>query len=415
MQDLRIGLLLGIRQIQRASLWTTLLIIAVILFTFINLVALSGILIGIIDSSLREVRTGALGDITISPLTGETQIKETERFLKTLPNHPEIATFSPRLTGLATIEANYQERRDLRDDADVITVMLTGIDPVAEDLTSGLSQMVSAGEYFSAGETGYILMGKLNIERYAAEFGDAFDSLKNVYPGDTVMITVDGQSREFTVKGIVDSKVDLISTAVYIPEREFRRLFNRTDHDANQIAVRLQPGFNEYTIRDRLRASELATLATINSFTEDIPKFLIDMRTTFNLLGLFTGAIGLVVASITIFIVIFINAISRRRQIGILKAIGISRRAIEYAYITQAAFYAITGAIIGILITQFIIIPYFEQNPINFPFANASLSISLDDMLLRSGALFAVTLIAGFIPAWMITRQNTLNAILGRR
>lgn len=415
MHDLRIGLLLGIRQIQRASLWTTLLIIMVILFTFMNLVALSGILIGIIDGSLREVRAQALGDITINPLDGETRIKETERFLDTLANYSEITAYSPRYTGLATIEANYKERRDLSDEADMIAVTVTGIDPAAEDATTNMSALVGEGEYFAADESGYILLGKYNVDRYAEEFGDVFDSLKNVYPGDTVMVTVGGQSREFTVKGIVDSKVDFVSLAVYIPEREFRRMFDRADYNANQIAVRLHPGTNETIVRDRLRASELATLAKINSFTEDVPKFIADIRTTFDILGLFTGAIGLAVASITIFIVIFINALSRRRQIGILKAIGISRRSIEYAYVIQAAFYAITGATIGICITQFFLVPYFYENPIDFPFSNASLSISLEGMLARSGALFVVTLIAGFIPAWMITRQNTLNAILGRK
>jgi putative ABC transport system permease protein len=192
-------------------------------------------------------------------------------------------------------------------------------------------------------------------------------------------------------------------------------MFDRVDYNANQVAVRLHAGYNETEVRDKLRQTDLVELGKINSFTEDIPKFIADIRQTFDILGLFTGAIGLAVASITIFIVIFINAISRRRQIGILKAVGITKRSIEYAYVTQAAFYALIGSTLGILITHFGLVPYFQENPIDFPFSNASLSISLDDMLFRSGALFVVTLIAGFVPAWMITRQNTLNAILGRK
>ncbi len=56
MRALRLGLLLGFRQIQRASLWTTLLIIFVMMFTFLNLIAVSGILVGLIVGSERAVR-----------------------------------------------------------------------------------------------------------------------------------------------------------------------------------------------------------------------------------------------------------------------------------------------------------------------------------------------------------------------
>ncbi|MEZ4195416.1 MAG: FtsX-like permease family protein [Candidatus Paceibacterota bacterium] len=415
MRDLRIGLFLGLRQIQRANLWTTLLIIVVILFTFLNLVALSGILIGIVDGAMKGVRSEAIGDLTINPLDGETRIKETERFIEELKTYPEVYSFTQRYTGLATIEANYKERRNLSAEPDVIAVAITGIDVLAEEATTNLSKLVKEGSYLDPNESGYILIGKYNIDRYAAEFGDVFDSLKNVYPGDSVMVTVGDQSREFIVKGIVESKVDLVSVSVFIPELEFKRMFDRADYNANQIAVKLKAGYDEKVVRDQLQKSDLVKLAEIHSFTEDVPKFIIDVRKTFDILGVFTGAIGLIVASITIFIVIFINALSRRRQIGILKAVGITRRTIEYAYITQAAFYAIIGSILGILITYYVLIPYFNQNPIDFPFSNASLSISLEGMYIRAGALLVVTLIAGFVPAWMITRQNTLNSILGRK
>jgi putative ABC transport system permease protein len=415
MRELRIGLFLGLRQIQRASLWTTLLIITVILFTFLNLVAVSGILIGIVDGALQETRTQAIGDVAISPLEGETRILETERFLEELSAYPEIEAFSPRYVGLATIEANYKERRSLSTEPDIVVVNITGIDPEEENRTSGMASLIGEGEYLDSKESGYILLGKYNVDRYAAEFGDVFESLDNIYPGDTVRVTVGTETREFIVKGILDSKVDMVSMAVYMPEREFRRMFNRADHNTNQISIRLQPGEDENVVRDRLKQSDLASLAQIKSFSEDIPKFIIDVRSTFDILGLFVGAIGITVASITIFIIIFINALSRRRQIGILKAIGITRRTIEFAYITQAAFYALAGSILGIILTQYMLVPYFMENPIDFPFSNASLSIDETGMFIRAGALLIVTLIAGFVPAWMITRQNTLSAILGRK
>ena len=76
-------------------------------------------------------------------------------------------------------------------------------------------------------------------------------------------------------------------------------------------------------------------------------KFLKDIKGTFAILGNAISGIGLIVACITIFIVIFVNAITRRRFIGILKGIGINKKAILYSYMMQAMIYAFMGIIIG--------------------------------------------------------------------
>lgn len=415
MRAFRLGVFLGWRQIQHASMWATGLIVVIILFTFLNLVALSGILFGIVDGALDQVRTQALGDINVSPLDGETRVLETERFLQILETYPEIKAYSARYGGLVTIEANYKERRSLNQDPDIIAVNVTGIDPVAEAATTDLEDLVAEGEYLDPNESGYILLGKYNVDRYAAEYGNVYDSLKKIKPGSPVKVTVGDETRDFIVKGIIDSKVDLISVSVYMPEREFRRMFDRYDHNANQIAVRLVDGVDEAAVKAKLESSDLSALGEISYFSEDIPKFVVDVRDTFQKLSLIVGVIGITVASITIFIVIFINALSRRRQIGILKAIGITRRTIEFAYITQASFYVIIGSVIGILVTKFGLVPYFMEHPIDFPYADTALLIDDAGLLLRFGALLLVALVAGFIPAWMITRQNTLDAILGRK
>ena len=113
MRSLRIGLLLGVRQIQRANKWTTVLIIFVMMFTFLNLIAVSGILVGLIEGAERGVRENSLGDIIISARDDEDRILDTESVLRELGSYPEIRDYSVRYTGSANLEANYKERRDL--------------------------------------------------------------------------------------------------------------------------------------------------------------------------------------------------------------------------------------------------------------------------------------------------------------
>ncbi len=415
MRNLRIGFLLGLRQIQRANLWTTGLIIFVMMLTFLNLIAVSGVLVGLIAGAERAVRTESLGDIVISEKDGEDNILQTDTVIRQLDTFPEIDAYSVRYEGGGTLEANYKERRDLTGERDTASVSVTGIDPVLENQMTNLSATVVDGEYLNENEEGYILIGVYYIKEYAEQFGDIFETVEGVKPGDTVRLTVGDTSKEFIIKGIIQSKVDEVSLNTYIPEKEFRRLFNRIDRNADQIVMRVVPPGSENAVKQDLLASGLGEYGKIQTFEEGKPKFITDIKNTMNLLGTFIGSIGIVVASITIFIIIFINALSRRRQIGILKGIGISRGAIEVAYVLQAAFYALLGSALGGILTYAFLVPYFEKNPIKFPFSDGILVAPPDETFLRFVVLFVITLIAGFLPAWMIVKKNTLDSILGRK
>ncbi len=415
MRTFRIGLLLGLRQIQRASTWTTLLIIFVMMFTFLNLIAVSGVLVGLIVGAERAVRENAYGDLTISAKDGEDHILDTRAMLRELSVYPEITTYSVRYSGGGELEANYKERKDLGGERDIAAVKVTGIDVVAEDRMTYLSDYVVEGEYLDPNEEGYILIGAYYLSQFAELYGDIFETIEDVHPGDSVRLTAGKVSKEFTVKGVLQSKVDDINLNTYIPEREFRRLFGRIDQNADLIVTRLAQPEDNAKIKESLVRSNLDTFAKIQTFEEGVPKFLTDIKNTFNLLGTFIGSIGIVVASITIFIIIFVNAISRRRHIGILKGIGIDERAIEIAYVLQAAFYALVGSAIGAILTYAVLIPYFDANPIHFPFSDGILVADPLSTFYKFVTLFITTLIAGFLPAWLITRQNTLNSILGRK
>jgi len=415
MRSLRIGLLLGFRQIQRANIWTTALIIFVMTLTFLNLIAVSGILVGLIAGAENAVREESIGDLIISPRDDEDVILETVTLERELDAYPEIQAYSVRYLAAGVLEANYRERRDLRGERDIASVRVTGINPQNEDQMSQLSTKLIAGEYLDPTEEGYILIGAYYIEEYAQQFGDIFDSLENVVPGSTVRLTAGNVSKEFIVKGIIQSKVDEVSLNTYIPDREFRRLFDRFDRNADQIVIRMNEGQSEDDLKATFIANDMDELAKIQTYDEGKPKFITDIKNTFNILGTFIGSIGIVVASITIFIIIFINALSRRQQIGILKGIGIKRQAIEIAYVIQAAFYALIGSAIGTLLTYGFLIDYFARNPINFPFSDGILVADPSETAYRFAALFIITLIAGFLPAWLIVKQNTLNSILGRK
>lgn len=336
----------------------------------------------------------------------------------------------------ATIEANYRTRRDPTIDRDSVGTSLVGIDVEAEDAVTGLSKYVAEGRYLRPDEEGAILIGANLLDRYSAGFGDGFSSLENLYPGDRVLVTVsdgagersigpgsgsaEGDSsssgaREMTVVGIVDSKVDATSIRVFMNERELRSMAGLTSGDVNEVAVRLRPGADADVVKRYLVGAGLDDLAKVRTFREAIPEFLEQIQSTFGLLGNLIGAVGLAVAAITIFIVVFVSAVTRRKQIGIMKAIGVTPRAIIVAYVTQALAYSAIGIALAAALIFGFLVPFVDANPIDFPFSDGILVATPLGTGVRAFALILATIVAGIVPAWLIVRQNTLDVILGRK
>ena len=285
-----------------------------------------------------------------------------------------------------------------------------------EEALSGISKFVVEGDFLNENESGYILLGANLLYRYSAGFGDFFASLDGVYPGDEVKVTVGDNTKTFIVKGILDTKVDQVSLRAFVTEADFWRLVDRPGLNANEFSIRLDP--NSSVTPDSVKANLVAAgfndKGKIQTATEAIPEFLNQIRVAFGLLGNVIGLIGIVVASITIFIVIFINAVTRRKYIGIMKGIGIEERAIEISYMFQSIFYASVGGLLGIFIVYAMLVPLFYAYPLDFPFSDGILVAPVDSVVIKFFLLLFVTLIAGHIPARNIVKKNTLDSILGR-
>jgi ABC-type lipoprotein release transport system permease subunit len=241
-----------------------------------------------------------------------------------------------------------------------------------------------------------------------------FTALENVDIGTKIRIKVNDVIKEVTVKGILKSKVDNVSMGIYMVDSEARSLIGRGDGNAAQIAMNLRDGADVLAVKNKLVLAGVDKVAKVQTYVDAQPKFLKDIIATFAMLGNAISSIGLVVASITIFIVIFINALTRRKFIGILKGIGINGQAIEFSYILQSMFYALLGSAIGLCIIYLVLVPLFTAHPIDFPFSDGILVAPFGETLIRVSLLVFATLVAGYVPARMIVRKNTLDSILGR-
>lgn len=412
-QFIRIGFYLALRQVRRANKWTTGLIIFVMVLTFLNLVVVSGLLVGLIQGSINAHKEQYFGDLTISKLAKKDYIENSPLILSILDGFKDVDIYTPRYAQGGIIEANYQSAAKASE-IDKAATTFAGIDPVKEDNVTHLSKRLIEGEYLAPGDYDKILIGSMLIKKYLPIESPGFTQLDNVDVGSKVRVKIGSTTREVTVKGILKSKVDTVSAKVFFVDTQLRSMIGRQDYGLDEISIKLKPGADPVTVRDALLRAGVGQYAKVQTFEDGEPKFLKDIQNTFALLGNMISSIGLVVASITIFIVIFINAITRRKFIGILKGIGISGKTIEISYLFQSIFYALCGSVIGLIILYVILVPYVDAHPIDFPFSDGIIVATPYGTFLRVALLVFATMIAGYIPARMIVRRNTLDAILGR-
>lgn len=411
---IRLGLYLAGKQLKRSSKGTTALIIFVMMLTFLNLTVASGILLGLVEGVIASQRTYYSGDIFITAPNNKYFIENSPRVMSIVSSLPEYQSLSGRYVEVGSVEANYENKIRQSDKGNVAEATLVGINPENESQTSSLPLILVEGEYLTKNDFDKVLIGVQYLRQYQDYDAPGFVPLRDVHIGSKVRIYVNGISREVTVKGFIKGKVDQVDRVIYFVDDQLKSMIGRNDNNVDEIAVKLKPGSNVERVKQKILATGIAEGAKVQTYKEAQSKFIKDVNITFSILGYFTSVIAIAVASITVFIVIFINAITRRKQIGILKGIGIHSEVVKFAYIFQALFYAVIGVAIGLVILFVFLQPYFTNNPIDFPLSNGVLVATIPDTLLKVVLLFFCTLIAGYVPASLVVRQRTLDAILGK-
>ncbi|MEK7094470.1 MAG: FtsX-like permease family protein [Patescibacteria group bacterium] len=419
---LRVGWFLAIQHLRRSGKGTTSLIVFIMVLTFLNLVVVSGLLIGLITGSFVQYRESYSGDVIVTSAAGRDYIENSPALITFLESHPQVKAISPRYARSVQILGTLNRNPNKNERPNQIGARLVGIDPAREEVVTGFSKFVRYGEPLLAGEEGYILMGANLLKKYSS-FADAnipgIDFLGEAEVGSRVRVIIsreDGEPivKDFIAKGIVKSKVDEISTRFFVVDNDLKRLLPVNKEQLQEVAILTKdPAYATELVR-QIKSFIGSYAARVQTSEEAIPSFLRDIETTMGVLGNALSSIALVVASITIFIVIFINAVTKRKFIGIMKGIGISPLAIEFSYVFQAFFYGLTGSAIGLLLTFGFLRPYFQANPIDFPFSDGILVATPDGAAIRVAILLTITIIAGYIPAKLIVRKNTLDSILGR-
>ena len=413
-RDIIVGKFLAVRELKRNNPWSTALIIFVMSLTFFNMVLMGGILIGLADGMMSSFKTYYSSDILIKPASQNVSISQSSMLDSLIKSLPSYQALTKRYT-VASILVN-EDKIKIKDTeiGQRVSGTLVGINPIEEDIVTGLSTQVIAGEFLNDYDTEAIVIGKGLLAEYSK--GSSTESrLEGVAVGSRLKLIIGNNNTEVSVKGIIDTGNSTVDNRIFILESTMRALINNQSLNVNEIAILLNQGSNSREAKEYIVDNfPYNTDIIVETAEETLPKAILDMKKTFSMLGNIVGVISLIVGAITIFIVIFVNAITRRKFIGIMKGIGISARAIEISYVIQSLFYALSGILFSSFIVIWFLAPWFDLHPLKFPVTEGKLAVTTSGLILRGLILTITALISGYIPAKMVTKQNTLDAILGR-
>jgi len=319
---------------------------------------------------------------------------------------------SARLDSSALIESEWQHKDSPSDKGKSGNWSVVGVNPEREADVTTIHEHLVDGTYLDANDRDAILLG---IEVAGGENAQtaAFQTLQGVAVGDTVRLTYpNGVQREYTVKGIFRAKESRADRTAFVTRAELASVLGRAVYAdrASQILVSIDDVGAESRIIESIQA--LGIDGEVRSWNE-YGGAMGGVVSSFDVVAGLISGIGLVVAGIVMFIVIYINVIHSRRHIGILRAIGIKRDVIIGSYLTQALFYAVMGIVLGGVAFGLGIQAYFSHYPLDLSIGQVSLVLSPGTIFSAVVGLIAAAVFAGLVPVLNITRQGIIRAIWG--
>lgn len=396
--NLKLSLFLAYKSITKGNKGTLILTIFIMSLVFVNLVFTASIFLGLSDTVNNQVINTLYGNVAVEP-------KKDEKYISDVYSLKQKINGVPGVTG---ISAQYVTGAALsyKDKSGAWTVR--SINPDDEMTVTTVHNFMIDGEYLSKLDTNEILLGKEIPGGYGGDLEHL--SLGGVKVGDSIDVLFNnGVKRNYRVKGVFDVNFLQSNSIAYISEKEMESVLGLEDKASLILIKTKDKGYEGNYIKQFLELGikeEIKPWAVYAAMVKNITQ-------SFDMIALLIAVIGLFVASVTIFIIIYVNTISKRRHIGILRAIGIKESIIIDSYIFQAMFYAISGTVIGLIIMFFVLKPLFIAHPLKFPVGFVSLLIVPEKVSINTISLIAAALAAGFIPSWMAVRETILEAIWG--
>ncbi|MGD0081548.1 MAG: ABC transporter permease [Methanoregula sp.] len=399
-KELKVAFLLALRSLQRGSRSSVILTVLIIGMCFTNMIFLPSLFNGIEQSITKQLVDYEVGNVLVSPESGDQYVNNLGATLALINGLPGVERATPHYTEGATF--TYRKR--------ILGVSVRAIMPDDEKYVSPLYTKIIAGDYIGNSDTGEIIIGKPVAGDPTIREEDEFQpSLGGVRVGDSVTVEyANGYTRNYRVKGIYSTGWSQADSAAYVSWTDMEQVIGKPLDHAADITVKAKPGYSETFIKNELIQYGVAD--KVQTTSDLLSKSLGTAFQSFAIINLVSLIVSIIITTVVLFIVITIKTLNSRRQIGILKAIGVDKEVIMHNYGFQVIILAILGIILGIFLTILLAV-YMAIHPVVTPAWSATLYLTPMDILMNSLILFVAAVVAGYVPAYQVSREDIQTAM----
>ncbi len=395
---LKVAFFMAVRAVGRGNVRVSILSLSVLVLVYINIALGPAIIDGLVDLINGKVRTTLTGDIVVQPdATGEL-----------ITAAGELASQIRAIDGVAAVAPLTLVGYQIRHEGRQFTSSLTAVDPEEYRSVFDTPDYMIEGRFLDPEDTDQIVLG-ISVAGADRDFDWSWASLRTINAGDRIRLTLaNGPARDYTVKGIFQTEMPYSDIKAFITRRELGLIDPNGGDTATQLGVRVQPGLQlEPIVRQIYQLREGLAVGTWEEAAGMVKATVQSVRSIYVIIQ----AIALVVAGLTVAMVTYIDLANRRRQIGILRGIGITRAAVVLSYTFRALMLFAAGTLLATLLFIFVLVPLEARHPLHVSFGDILLPVEASYLLSASALLGVVSLLSAAIPAWQATRMQVVDAI----
>lgn len=249
-----------------------------------------------------------------------------------------------------------------------------------------------------------IVAGRYSLEPGEVLVGTSFAETAGVQPGDDLQLIVpDGSMATFQVAGIFDLGAAAANDRLaFLDTASVGEALGLGDDEYSAIEIQVDDVFTSTEVAARLASDGIEVIDWQDENQELLSGLAAQSGSSFMIQAFVLVAVALGIAS-----TLAISAVQKTRQIGILKAMGMTDAAAGRVFLLQALILGTAGVALGIA-SGYLLIWGFSFAPVDF-----SVRPSLTLILISAAIGIVVALASSVIPSRSTSRLNPIEVIQG--
>ena len=346
------------------------------------------VMVGFTDEMYSKTVDRMMPHVTVEPQEGDDYIHLYRKLIEDINEIDGVIGISPVLTGPATFEYKGKNKN----------VVMQGIQVEAHDSVMYINDNIIEGSFRD-----------LEVSPNSVVVGDALAEKLDVEIGDTIDASFpEANPANLKVVGIYDSGTPMDETLA-ITSLSTAQDFLDVSNVVTSILVRVDDRERAQAISDRIDTIGYPA----SGWKETNPEIIQTLKME-GISNAITLSLIVIIASFGIVSTLFMVVMEKTKEIGMLMAMGVSRRSILIIFVMESGILGLLGALMGVILGATLAIYMgsydygFEVMPgiSSIPFV-----VRIQDAAIIVLFTFLLNLIAGIYPASRASKLKPVEAI----